>query len=47
VRQTDPQLRQALDGHLAAPRGRPNWSRLLVEYFGEDAPAVLGRVAWR
>jgi ABC-type amino acid transport substrate-binding protein len=47
VRKTDPQLRQALDGYLAALRGSPNWSRLLVKYFGEDAPAVLGRVAWR
>ncbi len=47
VRKTDPQLRQALDGYLAALRASPNWSRLLVKYFGEDAPAVLGRVGWR
>jgi cystine transport system substrate-binding protein len=43
VRKTDPQLRQALDSYLAALRSSPNWSRLLVRYFGEDAPAVLGR----
>jgi ABC-type amino acid transport substrate-binding protein len=43
VRKTDPQLRQALDAYLAALRGSPNWSRLLVKYFGDDAPAVLGR----
>jgi membrane-bound lytic murein transglycosylase F len=43
VRKTDPQLRQALDGYLAALRVSPNWSRLLVKYFGEDAPTVLGR----
>ncbi len=47
VRKADPQLRQALDGYLAALRGSPNWSRLLVKYFGEDAPAVLGRSGWR
>ncbi len=47
VRKTDPQLRQALDGYLAALRASPNWSRLLVKYFGEDAPAVLGRVGVR
>ena len=47
VRKTDPQLRQALDGYLAALRSSPNWSRLLVKYFGEDAPAVLGRVGLR
>jgi ABC-type amino acid transport substrate-binding protein len=45
VRKTDPQLRQALDSYLAQLRGSPNWSRLLVKYFGEDAPAVLGREA--
>jgi ABC-type amino acid transport substrate-binding protein len=43
VRKTDPQLRQALETYLAMLRNSPNWSRLLVEYFGEDAPAVLGR----
>jgi ABC-type amino acid transport substrate-binding protein len=47
VRKTDPQLRQALDGYLAALRDSPNWSRLLVKYFGEDAPAVLGRARTR
>jgi ABC-type amino acid transport substrate-binding protein len=43
VRKTDPQLRRALDAYLVALRAGPNWSRLLVKYFGEDAPAVLGR----
>jgi ABC-type amino acid transport substrate-binding protein len=47
VRKTDKQLRQALDGYLVALRGSPNWSRLLVKYFGEEAPAVLGRVGPR
>jgi cystine transport system substrate-binding protein len=45
VRKTDPQLRQALDAYIAGLRGSPNWSRLLVKYFGEDAPAVLGHEA--
>jgi membrane-bound lytic murein transglycosylase F len=45
VRKTDPKLRQALNAYLVALRSSPNWSRLLVEYFGEDAPAVLGRTA--
>jgi ABC-type amino acid transport substrate-binding protein len=43
VRKADVQLRRALDAYLAALRASPNWSRLLVKYFGEDAPAVLGR----
>ena len=42
VRKTDVQLRRALDAYLVALRRSPNWSRLLVKYFGEDAPAVLG-----
>ncbi len=47
VRKTDPQLRRALDAYLAALHGSPNWSRLLVKYFGADAPAVLGHPASR
>jgi len=47
VRKTDPRLRRALDAYLVALRRSPNWSRLLVTYFGEDAPAVLGRPAPR
>jgi ABC-type amino acid transport substrate-binding protein len=47
VRKTDPQLRRALDAYLVALRSSPNWSRLLVKYFGEDAPAVLGRAQSR
>jgi ABC-type amino acid transport substrate-binding protein len=45
VRKTDPELRRALDAYLSGLRSSPNWSRLLVRYFGEDAPAVLGRAA--
>jgi ABC-type amino acid transport substrate-binding protein len=43
VRKADVELRQALDAYLKGLRQSPSWSRLLVEYFGEDAPAVLGR----
>jgi ABC-type amino acid transport substrate-binding protein len=43
VRKGSPELRQALDAYLAQLRGGANWSRLLVKYFGDDAPAILGR----
>jgi ABC-type amino acid transport substrate-binding protein len=41
VRKTCPELRQALDAYLGELRRSPNWSRLLVRYFGDDAPAIL------
>ena len=43
VRKGSPELRQALDAYLVELRRSPNWSRLLVKYFGDDAPAILGR----
>jgi ABC-type amino acid transport substrate-binding protein len=43
VRKTSPGLRRALDAYLGELRRGPNWSRLLVRYFGDDAPAILGR----
>lgn len=43
VAKTSPGLRQALDAYLGELRRSPNWSRLLVTYFGDDAPAILGR----
>ena len=43
VRKSDPELRKALDAYLAEFRHHPGWSRLLVKYFGEDAPLVLGQ----
>jgi ABC-type amino acid transport substrate-binding protein len=42
VRKTDPELRHALDAYLAEFRRSAGWSRLLVKYFGNDAPAALG-----
>ena len=43
VRKSDPELRKALDAYLAEFRHHPGWSRLLVKYFGDDAPLVLGQ----
>ena len=43
VRKSDPELRKALDAYLGEFRRHPGWSRLLVKYFGDDAPAILGR----
>lgn len=43
VAKGSPELRQALDAYLGELRRGPNWSRLLVKYFGDDAPAILGR----
>jgi membrane-bound lytic murein transglycosylase F len=43
VSKASPDLRQALDAYLGRLRKSPNWSRLLVEYFGNDAPAIVGR----
>jgi ABC-type amino acid transport substrate-binding protein len=43
VRLSDTHLRDALDAYLAALRKSPAWSRMLVRYFGADAPAALGR----
>jgi ABC-type amino acid transport substrate-binding protein len=43
VRKGSPELLRALDGYLGQLRRSPKWSRLLVQYFGDDAPAILGR----
>jgi ABC-type amino acid transport substrate-binding protein len=43
VRKGSPELRSALDAYLGQFRSSSNWSRLLVKYFGADAPAILGR----
>jgi ABC-type amino acid transport substrate-binding protein len=43
VRKEDAALRAALDDFLANVRRSPSWSRLVVEYFGDQALAVLGR----
>ncbi|HVO12971.1 MAG TPA: transporter substrate-binding domain-containing protein [Vicinamibacteria bacterium] len=43
VRKEDAALRTALDQHLEYVRKSAAWNRLLVKYFGERAPMVLGR----
>jgi ABC-type amino acid transport substrate-binding protein len=42
VRKEDVALRAALDAHLANVRKSASWNLLLVKYFGEQAPLVLG-----
>jgi membrane-bound lytic murein transglycosylase F len=41
VRKDAPQLKAALDEYLANLRRTPTWSRLVLKYFGDDAPALL------
>ena len=41
VRKGSPELLAALDAYLGQLRHSSNWSRLLVKYFGADAPAIL------
>jgi ABC-type amino acid transport substrate-binding protein len=43
VRKEDTALRVALDDYLGNVRRGPTWSRLVVEYFGDQALTVLGR----
>jgi len=43
VRKSDSELRRALDAYLDEFRRQAGWSRLLVEYFGDDALRVLGQ----
>jgi ABC-type amino acid transport substrate-binding protein len=43
VRKEDVALRGALDDYLANVRRSPSWSRLVVQYFGDQALTVLGR----
>jgi ABC-type amino acid transport substrate-binding protein len=43
VRKQDTALRAALDEYLGNVRRGPSWSRLLVQYFGDQALQVLGR----
>jgi len=41
VRKTDTRLREALDEYVSSVRRTPTWSRLVVKYFGEEAPEIL------
>jgi polar amino acid transport system substrate-binding protein len=42
TRKEDVALRSALDAHLGNTRRSASWNQLLVKYFGEQAPLVLG-----
>ena len=42
IRKGDAALRSALDAHLANVRRSASWNLLLVRYFGDEAPLVLG-----
>jgi ABC-type amino acid transport substrate-binding protein len=41
VRKTDHALREALSAYVTSMRRTPTWNRLVVKYFGEDAPELL------
>ena len=41
VRKTDRALHEALSSYVASVRRTATWNRLVVKYFGEDAPALL------
>ena len=43
VRKEDTALLAALDDFVAGTRRTPTWGRLVVKYFGEEAPEILKR----
>ncbi len=43
VRKQDPKLKAELDAYIDNLRSGASWNRLVVNYFGEKALAVLGR----
>lgn len=43
VRKEDPELRRQLDSYLQNLKRTPTWSRIVVQYFGDDALRILGR----
>lgn len=43
LRKEDTALRAAMDDYLGNLRKSPSWSRLVVQYFGDQALRVLGR----
>lgn len=44
VRKEDKELLKALDSYVDSMRRTPTWSRLVVKYFGVEAPDVLKKV---
>jgi ABC-type amino acid transport substrate-binding protein len=47
VRKNDTALRQALNDHIADVRRTGAWSRFVVQYFGDSAPAILKKAQER
>ena len=43
VRKGDRTLLAALDDYVASMRRTSTWSRLVVKYFGDEAPEILKR----
>jgi membrane-bound lytic murein transglycosylase MltF len=43
VRKEDRALLAALDEYVTRVRHTPTWSRLVVKYFGDEAPEILRR----
>jgi ABC-type amino acid transport substrate-binding protein len=43
VRKEDVELAQALNEYITSVRKTPTWSRLVVQYFGEETLLVLGK----
>jgi membrane-bound lytic murein transglycosylase F len=43
ARKGDGELLAALDDYVASMRRTPTWSRLVVKYFGDEAPEILKR----
>jgi membrane-bound lytic murein transglycosylase F len=43
VKKGDRALLAALDDYVASVRRTPTWSRLVVKYFGDEAPEILKR----
>jgi ABC-type amino acid transport substrate-binding protein len=41
VRKGDTALLAALNSYIEGIRKTPTWSRLVVKYFGDDAPEIL------
>ena len=43
VQKGDRALLAALDDYVASVRRTPTWSRLVIKYFGDEAPEILKR----
>ena len=41
IRKADRALKEVLSSYVSSTRRTPTWNRLVVKYFGEDAPGLL------